>query len=163
VELRDGDGHLQDRSGGGGGLRHGRQAGEQTPLSMLALAGIMQEAGLADGVLNLVTTSDPGAATPPPQPLGRASPRPRRTAAHSGPIHVQPLPHDSSDAHDLISHHRSPWGIAPEDVICGATPDQAVGYRDRPHGVLDRHVCRGVIKLERPPHGSGREAPELPR
>ena len=31
---------------------------EQTPLSMLALAEIMKEAGLPDGVLNLVTTSD---------------------------------------------------------------------------------------------------------
>ena len=29
---------------------------EQTPLSMLALAGILQEAGLPDGVLNVITT-----------------------------------------------------------------------------------------------------------
>jgi hypothetical protein len=100
---------------------------------------------------------------PPPQPPGRASSRPRRTAAHSGDDHVEPVPHDSADAHDLISHHHSLGGIAPEDVMCGATPDQAVRYRDRPHGVLDRHACRGVIKRERPPHGSGREAPELPR
>jgi len=45
---------------------------EQTPLSMLALAGIMQEAGLADGVLNLVTTSDPGAVMEPMIRDGRA-------------------------------------------------------------------------------------------
>src|SRR5829696_2436447 len=45
---------------------------EQTPLSMLALAGIMQEAGLPDGVLNLVTTSDPGAVIEPAIRDGRA-------------------------------------------------------------------------------------------
>ncbi len=32
----------------------------QTPLSMLALAGILQDAGLPDGVLNIVTTTRPG-------------------------------------------------------------------------------------------------------
>ena len=45
---------------------------EQTPLSMLALAGILQEAGLPDGVLNLVTTSDPGAVMEPMIRDGRA-------------------------------------------------------------------------------------------
>ena len=32
----------------------------QTPLSMLALAGILQDAGLPDGVLNVLTTTRPG-------------------------------------------------------------------------------------------------------
>ena len=45
---------------------------EQTPLSMLALAGILQEAGLPDGVLNLVTTSDPGSVMEPMIRDGRA-------------------------------------------------------------------------------------------
>ena len=45
---------------------------EQTPLSMLALAGIIQEAGLPDGVLNVITTSDPGAVMEPMIRDGRA-------------------------------------------------------------------------------------------
>src|SRR5215204_5992203 len=45
---------------------------EQTPLSMLALAEIMQEAGLPDGVLNLVTTTDPAAVMEPMIRDGRA-------------------------------------------------------------------------------------------
>ncbi|HKS44311.1 MAG TPA: NAD-dependent succinate-semialdehyde dehydrogenase [Amycolatopsis sp.] len=38
---------------------------EQTPLSMLALAAILTEAGLPDGVLNVITTTDPGAVMEP--------------------------------------------------------------------------------------------------
>jgi succinate-semialdehyde dehydrogenase/glutarate-semialdehyde dehydrogenase len=38
---------------------------EQTPLSMLALADILSEAGLPAGVLNVITTSDPGAVMEP--------------------------------------------------------------------------------------------------
>jgi succinate-semialdehyde dehydrogenase/glutarate-semialdehyde dehydrogenase len=45
---------------------------EQTPLSMLALAGIMQEAGLPDGVLNVITTADPAAVMEPMIRDGRA-------------------------------------------------------------------------------------------
>ena len=45
---------------------------EQTPLSMLALAAILQEAGLPDGVLNVITTSDPGPVIEPVIRDGRA-------------------------------------------------------------------------------------------
>jgi succinate-semialdehyde dehydrogenase/glutarate-semialdehyde dehydrogenase len=38
---------------------------KQTPLSMLAFAAILEEAGLPAGVLNVVTTSDAGAVTDP--------------------------------------------------------------------------------------------------
>jgi len=45
---------------------------EQTPLSILALAGIMQEAGLPDGVLNVITTADPAPVIEPMIRDGRA-------------------------------------------------------------------------------------------
>jgi succinate-semialdehyde dehydrogenase/glutarate-semialdehyde dehydrogenase len=38
---------------------------EQTPLTALLLASVLTEAGLPDGVLNVVTTSDPGAVADP--------------------------------------------------------------------------------------------------
>lgn len=45
---------------------------EQTPLSILALAGIMQEAGLPDGVLNVITTVNPARVMEPMIRDGRA-------------------------------------------------------------------------------------------
>ena len=42
------------------GCTMGVQPAQQTPRSMLALVEILKEAGLPDGVLNLVNTSDPG-------------------------------------------------------------------------------------------------------
>jgi len=45
---------------------------EQTPLSILALAEIMQEAGLPDGVLNVITTADPAPVMEPMIRDGRA-------------------------------------------------------------------------------------------
>jgi succinate-semialdehyde dehydrogenase/glutarate-semialdehyde dehydrogenase len=45
---------------------------EQTPLTSLALAMILQEAGLPDGVLNIVTTSDAGSVVQPWMFSGKA-------------------------------------------------------------------------------------------
>jgi succinate-semialdehyde dehydrogenase / glutarate-semialdehyde dehydrogenase len=45
---------------------------KQTPLSMLALTGIMQEAGLPDGVLNVITTTRSGEVMEPLIQDGRA-------------------------------------------------------------------------------------------
>ncbi|MDO5699099.1 MAG: NAD-dependent succinate-semialdehyde dehydrogenase [Dermatophilus congolensis] len=44
----------------------------QTPLTMLALCAILQEAGLPAGVVNLVTTTDPGPVTEPLIRSGKA-------------------------------------------------------------------------------------------
>jgi succinate-semialdehyde dehydrogenase/glutarate-semialdehyde dehydrogenase len=45
---------------------------QQTPLSMLALGGILREAGVPDGVVNILTTSDSGGVMEPLIRSGRA-------------------------------------------------------------------------------------------
>ena len=60
VELPHGHGHPQDRPRRRRRLHHGAQAGAADPAVEHALAAILAEAGLPDGVLNVVTTSSAG-------------------------------------------------------------------------------------------------------
>ena len=60
MELPHGDGDAQDRASHRRRLHDGGQTGTADPLSMLALAGILEESGLPGGVLNVVTSSSSG-------------------------------------------------------------------------------------------------------
>ena len=65
LELPDGDGHAQDRPGVAAGCTMVVKPAKQTPLSMLALAEILEEAGLPGGVFNVVTSSSSGSVMEP--------------------------------------------------------------------------------------------------
>ena len=66
VELPAGDGHAQDRARPiAAGCTMVVKPAQQTPLSMLMLAKILEEAGLPGGVLNLITASSSGETTAP--------------------------------------------------------------------------------------------------
>ena len=53
-------GDPQDRPGAGGGLHRHSQARPETPLTALAIAEIMAEAGVPPGVVNVITTTKAG-------------------------------------------------------------------------------------------------------
>ena len=85
VELPAGHGHPQDRAGRRRRLHHGGQAREADPAVDARAGRDPAEAGLPDGVLNVITTSTAGQVMEPliPDP-GRAScpsPAPPRSAA----------------------------------------------------------------------------------
>jgi succinate-semialdehyde dehydrogenase/glutarate-semialdehyde dehydrogenase len=65
VELPVGDGDRKIGPAVAAGCTMLVKPAAQTPLSMYALAGIMREAGLPDGVLNVITTSRSGAVMEP--------------------------------------------------------------------------------------------------
>jgi succinate-semialdehyde dehydrogenase/glutarate-semialdehyde dehydrogenase len=92
----------------------------QTPLTMLALAGILAEAGLPDGVLNVVTTSTTGAVM---EPLIR-DPRLRKlTFTGSTPIGKQLV---EQSAQGLLRVSMELGGNAPFLVFADADVDAAV-------------------------------------
>ncbi len=93
---------------------------EQTPLSMLALAAILQEAGLPDGVLNLVTTSQPGEVVGPILRDGRA-----RKLSFTGSTEVGRLLLEQS-AGKVLRTSLELGGNAPVLVFEDADLDEAV-------------------------------------
>jgi succinate-semialdehyde dehydrogenase/glutarate-semialdehyde dehydrogenase len=58
VELPGGHGHPQDRSGASGRSYRCAQAGRETPLTALAVAKLLAAAGVPDGVVNVIPTTD---------------------------------------------------------------------------------------------------------
>jgi succinate-semialdehyde dehydrogenase / glutarate-semialdehyde dehydrogenase len=92
----------------------------ETPLSMLALAGIMAEAGLPDGVLNVVTTHSSGAVMEPLIRDGRA-----RKLSFTGSTSVgQRLVEQSAE--QLLRVSMELGGNAPFLVFADADLDAAV-------------------------------------
>jgi succinate-semialdehyde dehydrogenase/glutarate-semialdehyde dehydrogenase len=92
----------------------------ETPLSMLALAGIMAEAGLPDGVLNVVTTRSSGAVMEPLIRDGRA-----RKLSFTGSTSVgQRLVEQSAER--LLRVSMELGGNAPFLVFADADLDAAV-------------------------------------
>ena len=92
----------------------------QTPLSMLALAGILAEAGLPDGVLNVVTTSHSGQVMEPLIRDGRA-----RKLSFTGSTEVgRKLLQQASDA--VLRTSMELGGNAPFLVFEDADLDRAV-------------------------------------
>ncbi|MGV9867508.1 NAD-dependent succinate-semialdehyde dehydrogenase [Rhodococcus koreensis] len=93
---------------------------EQTPLTMLALAQIMQEAGLPDGVLNVVNTSDPGSVVTPWMSSGTA-----RKISFTGSTEVGKLL--LRQAADTVMHSSMELGGNAPFIVCAdADIDKAV-------------------------------------
>jgi len=93
---------------------------KQTPLSMLALAGILTEAGLPPGVLSVLTTEHPGALTGPLLKDARL-----RKVSFTGSTEVgRQLVRDSAD--QLLRTSMELGGNAPFLVFADADLDAAV-------------------------------------
>jgi succinate-semialdehyde dehydrogenase / glutarate-semialdehyde dehydrogenase len=93
---------------------------ELTPLSMLALTQILTEAGLPPGVLNVITTSDPGATTGPVI----ADPRLRKLSFTGSTPVGKRLMAEASEQVLRVSMELG--GNAPFLVFAGADLDHAV-------------------------------------
>jgi succinate-semialdehyde dehydrogenase/glutarate-semialdehyde dehydrogenase len=93
---------------------------EQTPLSMLALAGLLIEAGVPDGVLNVVTTSRPQEVVEPLLRDGRA-----RKVSFTGSTEVGRLLMEQASQH-LLRVSMELGGNAPFLVFADADLDAAV-------------------------------------
>ncbi|WP_309115883.1 NAD-dependent succinate-semialdehyde dehydrogenase [Saccharothrix sp.] len=92
----------------------------QTPLSSLALAEILREAGLPDGVLNVVTTSKPGEVVEPLLRGGRI-----RKLSFTGSTQVGKLLLEQS-AEQVVRTSMELGGNAPFIVFADADLDKAV-------------------------------------